>query len=98
MALRREHACLREGGYAPLRSRDDVLAFRRVAGATEILVALNTTAEPRKWHLRGRGRVLMSTHLDRPREPLPDATILLRGDEGVIIALISDDNFGSSNL
>jgi alpha-glucosidase len=29
----------------------------------------------------------MSTHLDRPPEPLPDATILLRGNEGVIIAL-----------
>ncbi|SFJ72637.1 alpha-amylase family glycosyl hydrolase [Bradyrhizobium sp. Gha] len=97
IGLRREHACLREGGYAPLRSRDDVLAFKRVAGATEMLVALNTTSEPRKWHWRGRGRVLMSTHLDRPREPLPDAAILLRGNEGVI-AFISDDNFGTPNL
>ncbi|WP_439375805.1 hypothetical protein [Bradyrhizobium sp. DASA03120] len=43
---------------------------------------------------RVAARVLMSTHLDRPREPLPDATILLRGNEGVIIAFISDDNTG----
>ncbi|MGY4623285.1 glycosidase [Bradyrhizobium sp. USDA 4486] len=98
IALRREHACLREGSYAPLRSRDDVLAFKRVAGGTEMLVALNTTAEPRKWHWQGRGRVLMTTHLDRPHEPLPDATILLRGNEGVIIAFIPDDNFGTPNL
>ncbi|MBB4375406.1 hypothetical protein GGD61_000030 [Bradyrhizobium sp. SBR1B] len=29
----------------------------------------------------------MSTHLDRPPVALPDASILLRGNEGVIIAL-----------
>jgi alpha-glucosidase len=29
----------------------------------------------------------MSTHLDRSPEPLPDASILLRGNEGVIIAI-----------
>jgi alpha-glucosidase len=29
----------------------------------------------------------MSTHLDLPSEPLPGASILLRGNEGVIIAL-----------
>jgi alpha-glucosidase len=52
-----------------------------------MLVALNTTAEPRKWHWQGRGGLLMSTHLDRSGDPLPDATILLRGNEGVIIEL-----------
>ncbi|MCK1735650.1 DUF3459 domain-containing protein [Bradyrhizobium sp. 138] len=85
--LRREHACLRQAGYEPLRSRDDVLAYGRTDGGAEILVALNIAAEPRKWHWLGRGRLLMSTHLDRPSETLPEASILLRGNEGVIIEL-----------
>ena len=87
MALRREHACLRTGGYEPLRSRNDVIAYKRVDGPNQALVALNLAAEPRKWHWQGRGRLLMSTHLDLAQEPVPDASILLRGNEGVIIGL-----------
>jgi alpha-glucosidase len=87
MTLRREHACLRHGGYEPLRSQNDVLAYRRTDGGRDILVALNIAAEPRKFHWQGRGRLLMSTHLDLPSEPLPGASILLSGNEGVIIAL-----------
>jgi alpha-glucosidase len=87
MALRREHACLSRGDYEPLRSRNDVLAYKRSSGRSGVLVILNLAAEPRKWHWQGRGELLMSTHLDRPAEPLPEATILLRGNEGVIIAL-----------
>lgn len=87
MALRRERACLRQGGYEPLRSRNDVLAYKRTDGRNEMLIALNIAAEPRKLHWQGRGQLLMSTHLDRPPEPLPEASILLRGNEGVIIAL-----------
>ena len=87
IALRREHACLRQGDYKALRSRSDVLAFRRIEGRNEILVALNIAAEPRNWHWLGRGRLLMSTHLDRSPEPLPEASLLLRGNEGVIIAI-----------
>ncbi|TCU65567.1 hypothetical protein EDE08_113181 [Bradyrhizobium sp. R2.2-H] len=41
------------------------------------------TFEPRF----GRDRLSMSTHLDRPSEPLLDAAILLRGNEGVIVAI-----------
>ncbi len=87
MALRREHACLRRGGYEPLRSQNEVLAYKRADGGSGFLVALNIAAEPRKFHWQGRGRLLISTHLDRLSEPLPDATILLRGNEGVIIAI-----------
>lgn len=86
IAHRREHACLRKGSYVPLRSRNDVIAYKRVDGRDQALVALNLAAEPRKWHWEGHGRLLMSTHLDRPMEPLPGA-ILLRGNEGVIIEL-----------
>lgn len=87
MALRQEHSCLRQGDYEPLRSRHDVLAFKRVQDGREMLIALNIAAEPRTWHWQGLGRLLMSSHLDlRPRS-LPDASILLRANEGVIIAL-----------
>ncbi|WP_440642777.1 hypothetical protein ACSHT2_06010 [Bradyrhizobium sp. PUT101] len=79
--------CLRRVGYEPLRSQNDVLAYRRIDGRNEILVALNVAAEPRTWQWQGRGRLLMSTQLDRAPEPLPDASILLRGNEGGIIAL-----------
>ncbi|WP_128926224.1 alpha-amylase family glycosyl hydrolase [Bradyrhizobium guangxiense] len=87
MALRREHACLRRGGYEPLRAQNDILAYKRTDGGSGFLVVLNIAAEPRKCHWQGRGRLLLSTHLDRPPAPLPDASILLRGNEGVIIAV-----------
>jgi alpha-glucosidase len=87
MGLRREQACLRHGHYEPVRSQSDVLAYRRTDGRSGMLVALNIAAEPRKWHWQGQGRLLMSTHLDRPPETLPDTSILLRGNEGVIIAI-----------
>lgn len=89
IALRREHPCLRSGAFDPVRSHDDVLAFKRVLGENRLLVALNIVAEPRKWNWEGPGRLLMSTHLDRPPQPLADASVLLRGNEGVVIELDS---------
>ena len=87
MALRREHVCLRQGAYEPLRSQNDVLAYRRTDSGNGFLIALNIAAEPRKYYWQGRGRLLLSTNLDRPPEPLPDASLLLGGNEGVIIAI-----------
>ncbi|MCP3395426.1 alpha-amylase family glycosyl hydrolase [Bradyrhizobium sp. CCGB12] len=87
MALRREHVCLREGDYEPLRSQDDVLAFRRIHDGQVVMIALNIAAEPRRRAWEGLGHLLMSTHLDRKPQALLDASILLRGNEGVIIAM-----------
>ncbi|MET3971949.1 glycosidase [Bradyrhizobium sp. i1.4.4] len=87
IALRREQPCLREGDQQPLRSQNDVLAFKRARDRDELLVLLNIAAEPRKWCWQGHGRLLMSTHLDRPKLPLSGASLLLRGSEGVIIAV-----------
>jgi hypothetical protein len=64
-----------------------VLAFKRARNGDEILVLLNIAPEPRKWRWQDHGRLLISTHLDRRPQPLSDASLLLRGNEGVIIAV-----------
>jgi alpha-glucosidase len=86
LKLRREHACLREGAYHPLRSQNDILAFERRHEGQDSLILLNIVAEPRKWPSNVSGRVLLSTHLDRAAEALTKASVLLRGNEGVIVA------------
>ncbi|MCP3402110.1 MULTISPECIES: hypothetical protein [unclassified Bradyrhizobium] len=58
-----------------------------IQGEQELIVALNIAAEPRKWTLPGHGRLLLSTHLDRPSQLLAHGSILLRGNEGVIIVV-----------
>jgi alpha-glucosidase len=85
IALRREYPCLQLGDYQPLRSVNDVFAFIRRDRHSELLIALNLAAEPRKWHWGDHGRLVLSTHLDRQKQALPDASILLRGHEGAII-------------
>ncbi|QOZ65857.1 alpha-amylase family glycosyl hydrolase [Bradyrhizobium arachidis] len=85
IAVRREHAALRDGRYQPIRSRDEVLAFARTLDEQKVIVALNIAAEPRKWTCRDGSHLLLSTHLDRPPAPLAHGSILLRGNEGVII-------------
>lgn len=85
LALRRAHPCLERGEYQPIRSRNDVLAFKRVLDASELLIALNLAAEPRKCEWDGVGRVLVSTHLDRRAETPLQGSLLLRANEGVII-------------
>jgi len=78
---------LQQGEYQPIRSRNDILAFRRVLGRSELVVALNISAEPRRWLWEGPGRILASMHLDRSgSERLP---ALLRGNEGLLVKLES---------
>jgi alpha-glucosidase len=86
LKLRREHPCLREGDHHPLRSRNDILAFERVHEGQHLLILLNIAAEPRKWPSHVSGRVLLSTHLDRACEAVAKASLLLRGNEGVVLA------------
>lgn len=84
IALRRREPALTTGDYRPLRSRNDILMYKRVAGDREILVALNTVHQPRKCHWQGAGTLLLSTWLDR-EECEVEGPMLLRPDEGVII-------------
>ena len=84
--LRRAEPALLEGKYEPVRSRNDILIYKRTHGADAIVIALNTQHEPRKLEWRGEGTVLLSSRLDRARQPV-QSSVLLRGDEGIIVKL-----------
>jgi alpha-glucosidase len=82
--LRRHEPALTEGEYMPVRSRNDILAFRRRLREEEILVFLNTAPDPRSWDGLPPVRLLLSTSGDR-RDGPPDTTMLLQGDEGLVL-------------
>src|SRR5205814_9098411 len=63
--LRRQTPAFRSGDYAPLRSRNDVLAFERFTATDKFQVALNLTREPRRVDWLEEGTLVLSTHLDR---------------------------------
>jgi alpha-glucosidase len=86
LALRRRTPALTAGAYEPLRSRNDLLCFRRTLSGDAWLIALNTCHEPRRLAYTGRAVVRLSTYLDREDETI-DGTTLLRADEGVMLQL-----------
>lgn len=86
IALRRSEPLLRDGAHVPLRSGNDVLAFKRSGANSEILVALNTVHEPRRYAFTGAATLLLSSHLDRQNVRVAD-TLQLRPDEGVVLKL-----------
>ena len=85
ISLRRIEPALSVGAYAPVRAEKDVLAYERRADR-RVLIALNLGGRPRA--LRGvpAGTLRLSTYLDRAGEPVA-ATLRLRPDEGVVVAL-----------
>jgi alpha-glucosidase len=84
IALRRREPLLIAGDHVPVRSMNDILAFKRTDGETEILVALNLVHQPRRLELPLRGTLLLSSYLDGEEQPI-ESPILLRPDEGLII-------------
>jgi hypothetical protein len=71
-----------------------VLAHRRQLGNELIVVALNTTSQPRHIPITGRGETLLSTRLDRKQKDRTEGIILLRADEGVILKMAREANAG----
>ena len=65
--LRKQEKALTAGSYVPLRSRNDVLMFKRSYGDTELLAALNFSHDPRKLPFDATAALLISTHLDYRR-------------------------------
>jgi alpha-glucosidase len=90
IAVRRAEPALTLGRYVPIRSRYDVLLFKRVWEEDEILVALNTVHEPRKLEWSQPGTVLLSTTLTGDGGTLRGPTIL-GADQGLIIKLRPDE-------
>lgn len=87
--LRRRHLALSVGSYVPLAAQGDVLAYVRQRGTEKLVVVLNLSPRPQPFRLPNgdsRGRLLLSTHLDRDEADL-GSEVELRPDEGVIVAL-----------
>jgi alpha-glucosidase len=86
MDLRRSEPALREGLQVPLRSRNDILAYKRTHAGEQLLVALNTVHQPRRFDFSGKGTLLLSTYLDDEHSSFA-GPVLLRPDEGVVVRL-----------
>jgi alpha-glucosidase len=87
MALRRQHQVLVEGEFCREASPAPLLAYRRRAEGRELAVVLNFAGEVQDFEPTAgalRGRVLLSTELDRDGEHC-DGRLRLRGHEGVVI-------------
>jgi alpha-glucosidase len=83
--LRRREKVLTAGAYVPLRSRNDIFAFKRVLEGDEIMVLLNIAPDPRRWDELPRAKLLLSTDCERrPGEPI-ETSVLLGGDEGLVL-------------
>jgi len=86
LALRRQETALSLGAISEIQAVGPCLCYRRSDGERRLLVALNlSSAEVAVPLGPGRGRMLLSTHLDR--EDAVAGTLRLRGDEGVVVAL-----------
>lgn len=86
--LRAKHRALQVGHYAPVDVGERVYCYVRRHGDEAFLVGVNfsseaATVESAELH---RGRIRLSTHLDREGEEV-SGKLLLRGDEGVMVAL-----------
>jgi alpha-glucosidase len=90
VALRRQHAALAYGDYEPVAMMGDLLAYVRKLGTQRFLIALNLGNDPHAVSfanaMEGRGKIVISTHLDREGEPMK-GDLNLRANEGVIISL-----------
>jgi alpha-glucosidase len=88
--IRRGHAALAFGDYQPVAMSGDLLAYIRKSGSQRFLMALNLGGDPHDVSFDGsvgaRGRIALSTHLDRDGEVV-QGELNLRANEGVVIAL-----------
>jgi alpha-glucosidase len=90
IALRRTHPALAHGDYEPVAMTGDLLAYVRKLGAQRFLIALNLGNDPHAVSFAApvgsRGKIAISTHLDREGE-IVDRDLNLRANEGVVIAI-----------
>jgi alpha-glucosidase len=87
IALRRAEPALSVGGYTPIESRGDLLAYRREHEGRRILVALNLGGHQQEWRLdaaAAQTRILLSTSLDREGEQVAEV-LRVHPDEGIVL-------------
>ena len=87
LAIRKENPALRQGSYAPLEGMPEgCFVYQRSETGQTFTVALNFEPTPQRLSLNGKGRVVLSTHLDRlDKGNLQSFT--LRKNEGVMIQM-----------
>ena len=86
LALRRESAALRLGGYAQLPTPNgDCLVYTREHEGERMLMALNLGDEPHRVAIGDNGEIVLSTAPDRRTERVA-GEVHLRASEGVIVA------------
>jgi alpha-glucosidase len=94
LEFRRAHAALAVGDYEPVAMTGDLVAYvrreqGRGADGERFLIALNLGTDPYELSLSSlgsRGRVRLSTHLDRT-DDADTESVALRANEGVIVQL-----------
>jgi alpha-glucosidase len=93
LLIRKSYSALSSGDFARFPAPPGVLAYLRTSENERLLVALNFSAEPRKFSLLalGAGRILLSTVMDRAAEKLTDH-LRLRSNEGIIVMLSEASN------
>lgn len=82
--LRRTKPELALGAYKPVSVTSELLVFEREHQGQRLLVALNLGAASVAIAMELRGRVLLSTFMDRQAETV-DGMLALRGAEGIIL-------------
>ena len=85
LALRRDKPALQTETYRPLRAEGDLLMFMRPHEQESLAVVLNLGSAQQEALLPGRGRIILSTKLDRAEAA--EGRLVLRPDEGVVVAL-----------
>jgi alpha-glucosidase len=90
IALRRVEPALTIGSHLRAVAEGDLLILDRAWRGRRITVVLNFSGEPGSFSLAATGpvEILLSTALDRSG-PLERTTLALRGNEGVVLALLT---------
>ncbi|HEX2728922.1 MAG TPA: alpha-amylase family glycosyl hydrolase [Rubrobacteraceae bacterium] len=87
LTLRRAEPALSIGSYEPAETSGDLLAYVREREGRRFFVVLNLCHESRVFEgPSARGRVVLTTHLDRTGDGV-DGALELRADEGAIVEI-----------
>ncbi|HUP66257.1 MAG TPA: alpha-amylase family glycosyl hydrolase [Thermoanaerobaculia bacterium] len=87
--LRRAEEALHAGTYSALEAAGDLIAFARKSDGSLFVIVLNLGSSAATYPMPSpefRGRIELSTHLDREAEPVA-GRLRLRPDEGVVIRI-----------